>query len=84
MRLLSSSERDRLSAADTLTRTFNKVGALHYNPYTEPAWRSAVAAYERAIGPAEDAVAEKLRRRLQDSSGKAMRGLECFFSACSL
>nr|CAB3240314.1 cytoplasmic dynein 2 heavy chain 1-like [Phallusia mammillata] len=78
MRLLSSSERDRLSASDSLTKTFNKVGALHYNPYTEPMWRSAVAAYERAMNPAEDAVAEKLKRRLKDSSGKVHQLLHEF------
>lgn len=74
MRLLSSSERYRLSAADSLTKTFNKVGALHFNPYTEPMWRSAVATYERAMNPAEDAVAEKLKRRLKDCSGKVRLG----------
>ena len=34
---------------------------LQHNPYTEPLWRSAVAQYERGMGPAELRIANKLR-----------------------
>nr|XP_026693271.1 cytoplasmic dynein 2 heavy chain 1-like [Ciona intestinalis] len=74
LRLLSTTDRERLCPDDILAKTFSKVAALHYNSYTEPVWRSAVATYERAMQPAEDAVAGKLRRRLHDSSGKVGSG----------
>ena len=70
LHLLSPAERSRLVATDSLSKTFSKVGALYYNPYTEPTWRTAVASYERMLQPAEDAVAEKLRSKLRDVSGK--------------
>uniref|UniRef100_H2ZEZ6 Cytoplasmic dynein 2 heavy chain 1 n=1 Tax=Ciona savignyi TaxID=51511 RepID=H2ZEZ6_CIOSA len=69
LKLLSTTDRDRLCPSDILSKSFSKIAALHYNPYTEPTWRSAVACYERALQPAEEAVAGKLRRRLHDSSG---------------
>nr|XP_026695415.1 cytoplasmic dynein 2 heavy chain 1-like [Ciona intestinalis] len=78
LRLLSTTDRERLCPDDILAKTFSKVAALHYNSYTEPVWRSAVATYERAMQPAEDAVAGKLRRRLHDSSGKVHQLLHEF------
>ena len=70
LRLLSPAERARLVSTDSLSKTFNKIGALYYNPYTEPAWRAAVTSYQKTMEPAEDAVAAKLRVKLGDASGK--------------
>ncbi|CAK8696967.1 unnamed protein product [Clavelina lepadiformis] len=70
IRLLSTTERERLISSHSLAKTFAKVSALHYNPYTEVAWRNAVSSYQRAMQPAEDIVADKLRQKLRGSSGK--------------
>uniref|UniRef100_H2ZEZ5 Uncharacterized protein n=1 Tax=Ciona savignyi TaxID=51511 RepID=H2ZEZ5_CIOSA len=78
LKLLSTTDRDRLCPSDILSKSFSKIAALHYNPYTEPTWRSAVACYERALQPAEEAVAGKLRRRLHDSSGNVHQFLHEF------
>ena len=67
---LSRVERERLSLEGLLPRCFDKVNALHYNPYTQQRWQQAVSGYERLMQPAEEAVAEKLRRRLNGSSQK--------------
>ena len=70
LRLLSPAERSRLVATDSLSKTFNRIGALYYNPYTESTWRTAVTTYQKTMEPAEDAVATKLRTKLRDASGK--------------
>jgi len=75
LRLLSTAEKARLVSTDSLPKTFNKIGALYYNPYTEPAWRTAVTSYQKTMEPAEDTVAAKLRAKLRDASGKV--GLFC-------
>ena len=47
---------------------FSGLNPLHYNSYTEPLWRAAVAQYEKAMMPAEQKIARKLRDQFQKVS----------------
>ncbi|XP_025753905.1 cytoplasmic dynein 2 heavy chain 1 isoform X2 [Oreochromis niloticus] len=40
---------------------FSGLNPLHYNPYTEPLWRAAVAQFERLMAPSEQEVAGRLK-----------------------
>ncbi|XP_022103094.1 cytoplasmic dynein 2 heavy chain 1-like isoform X1 [Acanthaster planci] len=64
-RLLSTGEQHELRTADAFTH-FRGLNALQYNPYTEPMWRAAVTQYHRAMAPAEQRIAGKLRSQLRN------------------
>ncbi|XP_033632471.1 cytoplasmic dynein 2 heavy chain 1-like isoform X2 [Asterias rubens] len=65
VRLLSTGEQHELRTADAFT-PFAGLNALQYNPYTEPIWRAAVTQYHRAMAPAEQRIAGKLRSQLRN------------------
>jgi dynein heavy chain 2 len=44
---------------------FSNVNALQYNPYTQPLWMAAVAQFDRAVAPAEQRIAGKLRAQIR-------------------
>ena len=48
---------------------FAGLNPLHYNPYTEPLWKAAVAQYDRAMAPAEQRIAGKLRNQFRGIEG---------------
>ncbi|XP_039269307.2 cytoplasmic dynein 2 heavy chain 1-like [Styela clava] len=78
MQLLSPMERERLSVSDQLEDSFKDVSSLYYNAYTEPAYKAAIANYHRDMRPAEDAVANKLRLRLKNTTGQVHQLLREF------
>ncbi|XP_077984893.1 cytoplasmic dynein 2 heavy chain 1-like [Glandiceps talaboti] len=75
VRLLSNSEQQELRTADAFS-PFAGLNPLQYNPYTQPLWRAAVSQYERAMVPAEQRIAGKLRtqfRELEANSHQLLR-----------
>lgn len=78
LHLLSTSERERLGVSDKLSESFKDVAPFYYNPYTQPAYAAAIATYQRAMRPAEDAVAGKLRNRLKNTTGQVHQLLREF------
>ncbi|XP_064610087.1 cytoplasmic dynein 2 heavy chain 1-like isoform X3 [Liolophura sinensis] len=64
LRLLPSSEQQELHVSETFT-PFMGLNPLQYNPYTQPLWQAAVAQYERAMAPAEQKIAGKLRTQFR-------------------
>uniref|UniRef100_A0A673Y6D4 Dynein cytoplasmic 2 heavy chain 1 n=1 Tax=Salmo trutta TaxID=8032 RepID=A0A673Y6D4_SALTR len=57
---------------------FSGLNPLHYNPYTEPLWRAAVAQFERAIAPAEQEVAGRLKAYIADVQDNPQQLLQVF------
>ncbi|XP_061575223.1 dynein cytoplasmic 2 heavy chain 1 isoform X3 [Cololabis saira] len=53
-------------ASDRVFEPFSGLNPLHYNPYTEPLWRAAVAQFERVIAPSEQQVAGRLKSYIAD------------------
>ncbi|XP_070553238.1 cytoplasmic dynein 2 heavy chain 1-like isoform X2 [Ptychodera flava] len=75
VRLLSNSEQQELRTAGAFA-PFSGLNPLQYNPYTQPLWRAAVDQYERAMVPAEQRIAGKLRtqfRELEANSHQLLR-----------
>ncbi|XP_071951365.1 cytoplasmic dynein 2 heavy chain 1-like isoform X2 [Antedon mediterranea] len=67
VRLLSAGEQQELRTGDAFS-PFAGLNPLQYNPYTQPLWRAAVSQYERAMAPAEQRIAGKLRGQFQKLS----------------
>ncbi|XP_033109038.1 cytoplasmic dynein 2 heavy chain 1-like [Anneissia japonica] len=67
IRLLSAGEQQELRTGDAFS-PFAGLNPLQYNPYTQPLWRAAVSQYERAMGPAEQRIAGKLRAQFRNLS----------------
>jgi len=44
---------------------FTNICATQYNPYTQPLWAAAVTQFDRAISPAEQRIAGKLRAQIR-------------------
>lgn len=44
---------------------FSNLSPAQYNPYTQPLWLAAVAQFDRAISPAEQRIAGKLRAQIR-------------------
>lgn len=78
MQLLSPMERERLSISNELEDSFKDLSPLYYNAYTESAYQAAIANYHRDMRPAEDAVANKLRLRLKNTTGQVHQLLREF------
>ncbi|XP_013392185.1 cytoplasmic dynein 2 heavy chain 1, partial [Lingula anatina] len=75
VRLLSPQEQEELRTAAAFS-SFAGLNPLQYNPYTQPLWKAAVAQYERAMAPAEQRIAGKLRsqfRSMQANSQQLLR-----------
>ena len=68
IRLLSSSEQNEMRLSDAFA-PFAGQNPLQYNPYTEPLWKAAVAQYDRAMSPAEQRIAGKLRSQFRAVEG---------------
>ena len=72
IRLLSTSEQTELDTAAAFA-PFAGIMPLQHNPYTEPLWRAALAQYDRAMGPAQQRVASKLRQQLRGLENNAQQ-----------
>jgi len=58
---------------------FANLNPVQYNPYTQPLWAAAVAQFDRAVAPAEQRIAGKLRaqmRGLESNSQQLLREFE--------
>ncbi|XP_025088458.1 cytoplasmic dynein 2 heavy chain 1-like isoform X3 [Pomacea canaliculata] len=77
LHLLTDSERRELHAVDAFN-PFLGLNPVQYNPYTQPLWAAAVAQYERAMEPAQQKVAGKLRTQFQVLDGNPQQLLREF------
>ncbi|XP_047450013.1 cytoplasmic dynein 2 heavy chain 1 isoform X3 [Mugil cephalus] len=57
---------------------FSGLSPLHYNPYTEPLWRAAVAQFERLMAPSEQEVADRLKSYIADVQDNPQQLLQVF------
>jgi len=77
-RLLTDQERNELRMQDAFV-AFANLNPVQYNPYTQPLWAAAVAQFDRAVAPAEQRIAGKLRaqmRGLESNSQQLLREFE--------
>ncbi|KAK6296186.1 hypothetical protein J4Q44_G00338990 [Coregonus suidteri] len=77
LRLLPGGKQQALASARVF-EPFSGLNPLHYNPYTEPLWRAAVAQFERAIAPAEQEVAGRLKAYIADVQDNPQQLLQAF------
>ncbi|XP_064157010.1 dynein cytoplasmic 2 heavy chain 1 isoform X2 [Anguilla rostrata] len=77
LRLLPAGKGQALSPAHVF-EPFAGLNALHYNPYTEPLWKAAVSQFERAISPAEQEAAGKLKVSIGDVQDNPQQLLQVF------
>ncbi|KAJ7995299.1 hypothetical protein DPEC_G00243100 [Dallia pectoralis] len=77
LRLLPGGNQQALASAGVF-EPFSGLNPLQYNPYTEPLWRAAVAQFERAIGPAEQEVAGRLKAYIADVQDNPQQLLQAF------
>ena len=70
VRLLAVEEQQSFSTASAFD-AFDGLKPLHYNPYTDSIWRSAVTEYERKMAQAETVVAGKLRLQFKELEGSS-------------
>uniref|UniRef100_W5MJK1 Cytoplasmic dynein 2 heavy chain 1 n=1 Tax=Lepisosteus oculatus TaxID=7918 RepID=W5MJK1_LEPOC len=77
LRLLPPGKQQLLSTACAF-EPFAGLNALHYNPYTEQLWRAAVSQFERAIAPAEQEIASKLKACIMDVQDSPQQLLQAF------
>ncbi|XP_024132434.1 cytoplasmic dynein 2 heavy chain 1 [Oryzias melastigma] len=64
--------------SDRVFEPFAGLNPLHYNPYTEPLWRAAVAQFERLITPSEQEVAGRLKACIADVQDNPQQLLQVF------
>ena len=72
LRLLSHQEQQDLHVSDSFA-PFSGLNPLQYNPYTEPMWKAAVSQYDRAMVPAEQRIAGKLRSQFRSLEGNSQQ-----------
>ncbi|KAK7489861.1 hypothetical protein BaRGS_00018883, partial [Batillaria attramentaria] len=77
LRLLTGPEQKELGVGDAFT-PFLGLNPLQYNPYTQPLWAAAVAQYERAMEPAQQKIAGKLRSQFHLLDGNPQQLLREF------
>ncbi|CAH1776602.1 unnamed protein product [Owenia fusiformis] len=77
VRLLSQQDQQNLGTADAFS-PFSGLNPLQYNPYTQPLWKAAVAQYERAMSPAEQKIAGKLRSQFRGMEANSQQLLREF------
>ncbi|XP_041357041.1 cytoplasmic dynein 2 heavy chain 1-like isoform X2 [Gigantopelta aegis] len=77
LRLLGSQEQHELRVNEAFT-PFLGLNPLQYNPYTQPVWAAAVSQYERAMAPAEQKIAAKLRTQFRGLDGNPQQLLREF------
>jgi len=76
MRLLPSAEQAELRAADSFS-PFASVSPLQFNPYTQPLWNAAVAQHQKAMLPAEQKIASKLRQKFRQIGSNSQQVSVC-------
>ena len=76
LRLLSQSEQKEVRVKDSFS-PFAGQNPLQYNPYTEPLWRAAIEQYNRAMAPAEQKIASKLRHQFQGLEQNSQQVCSC-------
>jgi len=76
-RLLTEQERHELRMQDAFT-AFSNLNPVQYNPYTQPLWAAAVAQFDRAVAPAEQRIAGKLRAQIRGLEGNSQQLLREF------
>ncbi|XP_017286523.1 cytoplasmic dynein 2 heavy chain 1 isoform X3 [Kryptolebias marmoratus] len=75
--LLPGGKQQALTSARVF-EPFSGLNAVHYNPYTEPLWRAAVAQFERVIAPSEQEVAGRLKSYIADVQDNPQQLLQVF------
>ncbi|KAM3875467.1 cytoplasmic dynein 2 heavy chain 1 [Diretmus argenteus] len=77
LRLLPGGKQKALTP-DRVFEPFSGLNPLHYNPYTEPLWRAAVAQFERSMAPSEQEVAGRLKSYIADVQDNPQQLLQVF------
>uniref|UniRef100_A0A8C4HEE2 Cytoplasmic dynein 2 heavy chain 1 n=1 Tax=Dicentrarchus labrax TaxID=13489 RepID=A0A8C4HEE2_DICLA len=77
LRLLPGGKQQALTS-DRVFEPFSGLNPLHYNPYTEPLWRAAVAQFERLMAPSEQEVAGRLKSYIADVQDNPQQLLQVF------
>uniref|UniRef100_A0A3B4BEW0 Dynein cytoplasmic 2 heavy chain 1 n=1 Tax=Periophthalmus magnuspinnatus TaxID=409849 RepID=A0A3B4BEW0_9GOBI len=77
LRLLSGAKQQALTS-DVVFEPFSGLNPLHYNPYTEPLWKAAVAQFERLITPSEQEVSGRLKNYIADVQNNPQQLLHVF------
>ncbi|XP_076002176.1 cytoplasmic dynein 2 heavy chain 1 isoform X2 [Genypterus blacodes] len=77
LRLLPGGKQQALSP-DRVFEPFSGLNPLHYNPYTEPLWRAAVAHFERSMAPSEQEAARRLKSFIADVQDNPQQLLQVF------
>ncbi|TRY75069.1 hypothetical protein TCAL_08574 [Tigriopus californicus] len=75
--LLSNAEQEELKTSKSF-EPFADLNPVQYNPYTEPQWQAAVAAYGNALVPAENRIAGKLKSQLRNMNANTLQFLQEF------
>ncbi|XP_013869519.1 cytoplasmic dynein 2 heavy chain 1 [Austrofundulus limnaeus] len=75
--LLPGGKQQALTSARVF-EPFSGLNPVHYNPYTEPLWRAAVAQFERVIAPSELEVAGRLKSYISDVQDNPQQLLQLF------
>ncbi|KAM9801492.1 cytoplasmic dynein 2 heavy chain 1 [Neosynchiropus ocellatus] len=70
--------RHQALSSERVFEPFTGLNPLHYNPYTEPLWRAAVAQFERIMAPSEQEVAGKLKTYIADVQDNPQQLLQVF------
>uniref|UniRef100_A0A4W6F7X0 Cytoplasmic dynein 2 heavy chain 1 n=1 Tax=Lates calcarifer TaxID=8187 RepID=A0A4W6F7X0_LATCA len=77
LRLLPGGKQQALTS-DRVFEPFSGLNPLHYNPYTEPLWRAAVAQFERLMAPSEQEAAGRLKSYIADVQDNPQQLLQVF------
>ncbi|XP_040902456.1 cytoplasmic dynein 2 heavy chain 1 [Toxotes jaculatrix] len=77
LRLLPGGKQQALTS-ELVFEPFSGLNPLHYNPYTEPLWRAAVAQFERLMAPSEQEVAGRLKNYIADVQDNPQQLLQVF------
>ncbi|KAF7666054.1 hypothetical protein LDENG_00118150 [Lucifuga dentata] len=77
LRLLPGGKQQALTA-DRIFEPFSGLNPLHFNPYTEPLWRAAVAQVERSMAPSEQEAAGRLKSYIADVQDHPQQLLQVF------
>ncbi|KAG7479775.1 cytoplasmic dynein 2 heavy chain 1 isoform X1 [Solea senegalensis] len=77
LHLLPGGKQQALTS-DRVFEPFSGLNPLHYNPYTEPLWRAAVAQFEHLMAPSEQEIAAKLKSYIADVQDNPQQLLQVF------
>ncbi|KAM9852784.1 cytoplasmic dynein 2 heavy chain 1 isoform 4-T4 [Aulostomus maculatus] len=70
--------RQQALTPDRVFEPFSGLNPLHYNAYTEPLWRAAVAKFERILAPSEQEAAGRLKNYIADVQDNPQQLLQVF------